>query len=65
MEFPAQLKEKIEQSNLFSEFSSAKTNISLSSSEPPKENGSSDYHRTEEPMSLVLEPMEGLEVGIN
>lgn len=58
LEFPAQLKEKIEQSNLFSEFSSAKANTT---NEPPKENGSTDYHRTEEPMSLILEPMEGLE----
>jgi polycomb group RING finger protein 3 len=60
MEFPAQLKEKIEQSNLFNDLTSNKADQTESSQ--PKENGSNDYHRSEEPMSLILEPLEGLEV---
>lgn len=59
MDYPPQLKEKIEQSNLFNNLTANKEETTTNQ---PKENGSNDYHRTEEPMSLILEPLEGLEV---
>lgn len=72
MEFPALLKEKIEQSNLFGDlFVKEQTNVKISSetsnetsatqTSQAKENGTPDYHRADEPMSIILEPLEGLE----
>jgi polycomb group RING finger protein 3 len=70
LDYPAQLKEKLEQFNLLNRKNQLKANGLCFQSEAErekedendKENKKHNYHRDDEPIALSLEPLDGLQV---